>query len=395
MRILLLHDYGTPSGGAELMALALRDGLRAHGHEALLFTSSARPLPLPIVSDVQCFGTVSPARRLLQVANVDAYRRFRSLLREFRPDVVHVKMFLTQLSPLVLPLLRGHPAVLHTLNYNLVCPVNTKTLPSGAPCRQRAGAVCRREGCMSALGVARHAVQARSTDLSVFDRIIANSRWVADRLGAEGIRVDACIPNGVPVRAQRPPLDGAPLIAFAGRLVEKKGVDVLLRAMPATVAAIPAARLVIVGDGPERSRLESLTAALGVGDAVDFLGHLPRDDAERTLARAWAQAVPSRWEEPFGLVAAEAMMRGTAVVATGPSGLAEQVIDGETGYLVPPSDEAALARMLAHVLGDRAGAERLGAAGRLRALDLFGEDRHVESVLGVFRELVGGEPPKA
>jgi glycosyltransferase involved in cell wall biosynthesis len=207
------------------------------------------------------------------------------------------------------------------------------------------------------------------------------------------VRVDTCIPNGVPVRPQRLPLDGAPLIAFAGRLVRKKGVDVLLRAMPATLAAIPDARLVIAGDGPERPGLETLAAALGIGHAVEFLGHLPRDDAERALARAWAQAVPSRWEEPFGLVAAEAMMRGTAVIATGPSGLAEQVTEGETGYLVPPGDAAALAQALVRVLGDRAGAERLGAAGRIRALDLFSEDRHVERVLGVFRQLVGGDVP--
>ncbi|MBK6803758.1 MAG: glycosyltransferase [Betaproteobacteria bacterium] len=135
MRVLLLHDYGTLSGGAEVMIVALRDALRSRGHEAILFTSTARPLPLPLVSDEQCFGTVSPLRRVLQAANPHAVARLRTVLRDFRPDVVHVKMFLTQLSPLVLPLLRPFPSLLHVINYNLVCPINTKTLPDGTPCR--------------------------------------------------------------------------------------------------------------------------------------------------------------------------------------------------------------------------------------------------------------------
>ncbi|MGH9817450.1 MAG: glycosyltransferase family 4 protein, partial [Candidatus Acidiferrales bacterium] len=302
MRILILHDYGTLSGGAEMMVWRLREALRARGHQALLFTSTARPLPLPIVSDASCFGTVSPLRRVLQATNPHAYRRLRDMLRAFRPDVVHVKMFLTQLSPLVLPLLRSVPSLLHVINYNLICPINTKTLPSGAPCRHRPGTVCHATGCMSWPGVARIAVQRHLIDLDVFDHIVANSQWVAERLRAEGVRVDSWIHNGVPLQQQRPPLRDPPVVGFAGRLVSKKGVDMLLRAMPALLRRLPAARLLIAGDGPERLRLESLARELGIREAVAFLGHLEQAELERVLAPAWVQAVPSRWEEPFGLV---------------------------------------------------------------------------------------------
>ena len=72
MRILLLHDYGTLNGGAEVMIVNLRDALRTRGHQALLFTSTARPLALPIVADETCFGTVSPLRRGLQAFNPHA-----------------------------------------------------------------------------------------------------------------------------------------------------------------------------------------------------------------------------------------------------------------------------------------------------------------------------------
>ena len=78
-----------------------------------------------------------------------------------------------------------------------------------------------------------------------------------------------------------------------------------------------------------------------------------------------------------------------AVVATGPSGLGEQVVEGETGFVVPPGDEDALADALVRVLVHREIAERLGEAGRGRALALFTEDRHVESMLDLYRELLG------
>jgi glycosyltransferase involved in cell wall biosynthesis len=381
MRVLLLHDYGTLSGGAEVMIVALRDALRSRGHEAILFTSTARPLPLPLVSDQQCFGTVSPLRRVLQAANPHAMARLRTVLRDFRPDVVHVKMFLTQLSPLVLPLLRPFPSLLHVVNYNLVCPINTKTLPDGTPCRQRAGFACHAAGCMSWPGVARAFVQRRMTALDGFDRVVANSEWVARRLQAEGIRVDEAIPNGVPVRPQRPPLGTTPVVGFAGRLVPKKGVDVLLRAVALLRERMPEVRLIVAGDGPERIGLERLAAELGIRDAVDFLGHLAQAQAEHALGTAWVQAVPSRWEEPFGIVAAEAMMRGTAVVASESGGLAEQVVLGVTGYLAPAGDARALAGALGQVVRDRDLAERMGASARVRALAELTIDRHVDRVV--------------
>jgi len=386
MRVLLLHDYGTLSGGAEVMIVALRDALRRRSHEAILFTSTALPLPLPLVSDQQCFGTVSPLRRVLQAANPHAAARLRTVLREFRPDVVHVKMFLTQLSPLVLPLLRPFPSLLHVINYNLVCPINTKTLPDGTPCRHRAGIACHAAGCMSWPGVARALVQRRLTALDVFDRVVSNSEWVARRLRAEGIRVDEAIPNGVPMRPPRPPLGTTPVVGFAGRLVPKKGVDVLLRAIALLRERMPEVRLIVAGDGPERIGLERLARELGIRDAVEFAGHLAQDEMERALGTAWVQAVPSRWEEPFGLVAAEAMMRGTAVVASAGGGLAEQVVPGETGELVPSGDAGALAAALEGVVRDHGHAERLGDAARSRALAESTIDRHVDRIVAAYAE---------
>jgi glycosyltransferase involved in cell wall biosynthesis len=374
MRVLLLHDYGTISGGAEVMVANLRDALRARGHQASLFTSTARPLPLPIVADETCFGTVTPLRRGLQAANPHALLRLRQVLRAFRPDVVFVKMFLNQLSPLVLPLLRAVPSVLSVINYNLLCPINTKTLPDGSPCHTRAGSVCHANGCMPWLGVARAAVQRRLTDLSVFDHVFANSHWVAQRLRAEGVRVDGWVHNGVPQRGQRPPLGERPVVGYAGRLVPRRGVDTLLAALTALRERVPEIPWSLPVTVPNVAG--SARRAFGCRRRRGFRASRRRG---RGAAMAPAGAgVPSRWENR------SAFRRGHDASAAWwecGRGLSEQVVEGETGYRVPPGVPWP-AGALARIVADRDHAERLGRA-RQRALAHFTFDIYVSRILEI------------
>jgi glycosyltransferase involved in cell wall biosynthesis len=221
-----------------------------------------------------------------------------------------------------------------------------------------------------------------------FNRVVAVSTAVQRSLIAEGIAPVDVIWNGIPPQRSRPPLVSPPTAAFAGRFVREKGIDVLLRAFAKVVAAIPEARLVLVGDGPERLPLHRLIADLGLSTRVSIAGHLPRQELEQYLAKAWVQVVPSRWSEPFGLVAAEAMMRGTAVIASDTGGLMEIVQDGDTGFLVPPGDPEALATRLLQVLHDRDLAEHLGQAGRTMALACLSETTVVDRFVEVYQQLI-------
>ena len=401
MRILILHDFGRRIGGAEHLSLLLRDALRGRGHEARLLSSDAdvmrRDVPLPVEADAAFPGVTGPLQRLTRVANPIAARAVRREVASFRPDVVHVRMFLEQFSPLALPELAGVPALLHVVNYLPICPLDTKTLPDGSPCPHRPGMACHRAGCLPWLGGVRVAAQhgLMRRHFGVFGDVVANSRWVMGKLRADGLRCDGFVWNGVPEVAPRPPLGGPPTVGFAGRLVSYKGVDVLVRAWPAVLARVPGARLVVAGDGPERGSLGRLAARLGVGDSVEFAGHLPQADLEPRMGRAWVQAVPSTWEEPFGLVCAEAMMRGTAVVASNSGGLAEQVVDGGTGLLAPPGDVAAWASALSDLLSDRPRCESLGNAGRERARSLLTHGRFVDAFLARYGALLARNTPPA
>jgi glycosyltransferase involved in cell wall biosynthesis len=397
MRILLISDYATPTGGAELMVLSLRDALRRRGHDARLFASSARPLGLPSQADYECFGIASRLRGLIQVGNPSAFWRLRQVLRDFQPDVAHVRLFLGQLSPAILPLLRKIPAIHHVAWYRSICPIGTKMLPGGASCHEPAGAACLRHRCFPAWAWPPAMLQmnlSRRWQAS-FNIVVANSYATRQRLEEEGVHPVEVIWNGVPVRALRGPLAEHPTVVFAGRLLWEKGADLLLDAFAQVVTRVPGAKLLIAGDGPERSNIVSRIDRLRLHSNVRLLGHLSRPDLEREFANAWVQVVPSRWEEPFGLVAAEALMRGTAVIASNAGGLAEFVRHDETGILVAPQDPRALAEALQALLLNPELAHGMGLRGRAFAMQHLTEDIFVDRFVNLYEILCQSSPVPA
>lgn len=158
------------------------------------------------------------------------------------------------------------------------------------------------------------------------------------------------------------PKAAAPTLVFVGRLRRYKGLDWVLRALPAVLARVPGLRLEVIGDGPWQEALVRQARAAGLADAVRFHGFLPFAAKVRHLREAWALVQPSP-KEGWGLTVIEAGACGTAVVAADSPGLRDSVRRGETGLLVPYGDDAALADALVRVLGDAALRERLAAAG--------------------------------
>ena len=387
MKILLISDYSVPRGGNEIVTLTLQDGLRARGHDVRLFASRAHTNGGSDLADYHCFGTGSPLRAALWCGNPFAFFRLRSALAEFRPDVVHVRLFLSQLSPLILPLLRDIPAIYHDGWYRTVCPIGSRVLPDGRGCHEQAGYVCYQNGCVPLV-----AWPLLMTQLSLwrrwrgaFDVVVANSRSVARWLEVSGITPVEVIYNGVVGRALRPPLREPPTIAFAGRLAHEKGVDILLNAFKLVIQYLPQTQLIIAGEGPESLRLQRIAKQLGA--KIDFLGHQPRETIENRFDAAWVQVVPSRGAEAFGNAAAEAMMRGTAVVASAEGGFTEFVQHERTGILVPPGDHEALGKALLKVVSDRDKAESLGQAGRRVALKLFDQGQFLDRFSAIYGRL--------
>jgi glycosyltransferase involved in cell wall biosynthesis len=281
------------------------------------------------------------------------------------------------------------PVLFQAAVYKAICPNGMKLLPDGTACTARAGLVCRTSGCVSlpmwASSMAQLALVRRLRDR--IDLAAALSRRMAETFAAAGWAGMAVLPNGVDEAPMRPPLDGAPVVAYAGRLSREKGLGTLLDAFArAADGGRPDARLIVAGTGPMDAELRQRAAVSG--GRVEILGHLSRPEMERQFARAWVQVVPSLWHEPFGNVSTEAMMRGTAVIASDAGGQSDIVRPGRTGWLVPPGDVGALAAALGEAMGDRDRCEALGRAGRAVALEDYSRERNTDMLEAFYREAI-------
>ncbi len=243
----------------------------------------------------------------------------------------------------------------------------------------------------------RHGIVGRAAR-SVFARaawVTACSDDLRDRALRLGARRDAIetLPYGVDTDRFRPDADArrdvrrelglaeAPMVFAAGRLVSKKGFDVLIEAAVSLRARIPGVRVLIAGEGDLRQSLER--AAGATHGTVALLGNRSQDDIARLAAAADVIAVPSVHDEAGNVdglpnVALEALASGTPVVATRVGGLPQVISDGIDGRLVPERDAAALAEALGHLLANPAASRGLGQAARARVMRDFSWARVAE-----------------
>lgn len=224
-----------------------------------------------------------------------------------------------------------------------------------------------------------------------FDHLICNTPGLIDYMTAQGWPAGRThyLPNfvyattGTPVdRAAHGTPENAALLLALGRLHRNKAYDVLIRAL----ARVPDAHLWIAGSGPEEAALRALAVETGVAERVAFLGW--RDDTSDLLASADILVCPSR-EEPLGNVVIEGWAHRLPVVAARSEGPVHLIRDGETGLLAEIEDPEAFAAQLNSVIGDRALATSLAAAGRAEYEARFSEEiviRRYLDLLGSLRK---------
>lgn len=180
-----------------------------------------------------------------------------------------------------------------------------------------------------------------------------------------------------------------PRLLCLGRLVDLKGFDLAIRAMPRVIEHFPSARLVIAGDGPARPELASLADKLGLTRTVDFLGWVPPPQVPSLLDGATLVIVPSR-QETFGITALEAAAFGRPVIAARVGGLPEVIDSGRTGLLIEPGNSDALASAVITLLGDRGRLVEMGEAARQHAADRFSWRRTVDAYDALYAKLAAG-----
>ncbi|HEY7347999.1 MAG TPA: murein biosynthesis integral membrane protein MurJ [Ktedonobacterales bacterium] len=233
---------------------------------------------------------------------------------------------------------------------------------------------------------------------AVFIAISTRIQTTLQKIGFRPKRI-ALLPNGidldqykeyalgVSMRLAAQPTE-APKVVCAARFNYVKGLDVLIHAWREVHAALPEARLLLVGGGTLRYQLEALAAALDLSQSIEFIDLT--QDVRPFLAEADLFVLPSRFEGmPNALL--EAMACGLPCVATRVSGSEDAIVDGESGLLVPPGDPESLAKALLALLMDRNRARACGAAAYMRVQQHFQDDTLIDQLLGLYHEAVGGK----
>ena len=214
----------------------------------------------------------------------------------------------------------------------------------------------------------------RAAALARLARIATSSAWLRGRL-LEGLAVPARMPEVVPnwldLAAVPPsPPERDPVILFAGRIVAEKGADTFIRAAARALPKLPGWRAEMIGadrfapDSPETGFIRALRPEADAA-GVAMLGYRPHGDVLAAMARAAIVVVPSRWPEPFGLTALEAMAAGAALLVAPRGGLAE--FTAGAAEPIDPDDPESLAAALVRIAGDPARRAALAEAGRARA----------------------------
>jgi glycosyltransferase involved in cell wall biosynthesis len=169
-------------------------------------------------------------------------------------------------------------------------------------------------------------------------------------------------------------------VVFAGRLVDSKGIDVLIEA-----AARVDAEFVICGDGRRKEKLRALARRLGVESRIHFRGWMDAEQLAEEFANASVVVVPSLWPEPFGIVGIEALAAGRPAVGSATGGIPDWLHDGVCGRTVAPGDAAGLALALEQLLDDPELQRTMGLAGRKLVAARFSPERHIATLLEAYR----------
>src|SRR5580704_13046703 len=407
MRILFCNKYNYAFSGTEVYLFEAMDLLRSKGHEVALFSMAdprgqSTPYDRHFVPHVDFKKEFKkPSEWLHRVGlagraiySREARQRIRAMIADFRPDVAHVRNIYHHLSPSILWELKaqGVPVVYHLNDFKVLCASYNLVL-RGEACEACKGGEfwhALKEKCYPGWGPRMTLVAEAyvhkwlGTYRKCVDCFLAPSQFVRDKFvehGWDPAKFEV-LPHFQPVKAvAERSAENAPLLYF-GRLSPEKGVDDLLQAMQ----HLPNLRLVVAGDGPERGKLEQLSAQLGLAN-VEFAGHLRGTELDRAIANSRFTVLPTHAYETLGKTILESYAEARAVVATDMGSRRELVHAGKTGLLYRTGDVEQLTSALQFLSSQPERADKMGRAGREQVRQKYTPDAHYEALVGLYERL--------
>lgn len=360
MKILLINKYHFLKGGAERAYFDMARILTERGNEVAFF-SMKHPNNLPtywekyFIENIDYHNTSLPLWKKISLAvkilfNFDARKKLEKLIADFQPDVAHLHNIYHQLSPSIIWTLKKHhiPMVMTLHDYKLVSP-NYNLFARGKIWDHNSGWRCIFDRCVKdsfvkslvcALESWLHTFLGSYKKINIF---ISPSRFLIEKFHEFGFKKEIIfLPNSLASieENKEETIREENTYLFFGRLSPEKGVDVLIEAF----ALLPEEnKLLIVGNGPDRKRLEKFAQEKGVSERIVFLGGRYGKDLEILKKRAQAVILPSLWYENFPYTLIESLQSECVVVASDIGGIRERIVHQENGLLFEAGNARALA----------------------------------------------------
>ncbi len=408
MRILYCNKYNFRFSGTEAYLFETMELMQARGHHVALF-SMADERGGPTRYDHHFvahkdFKSAGPARKARMAVDAiyshEARKRIAGMIKEFKPDVAHVRNIYHHLSPSILWELKaqGISVLYHLNDFKLICP-SYNLVASGNACEKCKGGKfwnVIREGCYAGGTLASAVLAAEayfhrwiSTYEKCVDLILTPSQFAKWKLvengwASERIQV---LPHFQECPAEGSPYPGAsaPILYF-GRLSAEKGIDDLL----VTMKELPGIQLIIAGDGPQRPQLEFMARNLQLSN-VTFVGHVSGAALDALIGKSQFTIFPSHAYETMGKSILESYAQGRAVVASDIGSRREMVTHGETGLLYRVKDVDQLSKAIVSLRDRPELAKRMGEAGRKIVQQRHSPQAHFAALEATYDNLIRGK----
>lgn len=410
MKILMVNKFFYMKGGSETYYFALKRLLEAKGHEVIDFSMQneknfSSPYAKYFVSDVDYNGQMSTGQKLKAAKNIvyskEAKRRFEALVRDTRPDIVHLHIFQHQLSPSILDVCKKYhlPVVYTAHDLKMLC-LNYVMMNRGAICEKCKGGHymnCLKQKCVkdsfskSLINTCEGYLHKWRKSYDAIHKVITPSRFYHDKFVEFGVEAERVVWLTNFLDREKPLVnereDKEKYFLYFGRLSHEKGISTLVKAFAAYKKGDDSnTKLYIVGTGPSEDEIRELITSLHREQDIQMLGFQSGQNLIDIVGNARAVILPSEWYENGPYTAIEALQCSRPIIGSELGGIPE-LINGN-GIIFKHGDIQGLARVLASFPG--AGTKEFKAMCE-KSLELFEKnytaEKHYDILMDVYNEV--------
>ncbi len=386
LKVLIINDKGSGTGGVSIYVRTLKKLLLDRGYDVKVLSSDIYSKgDYPFYDYLfKGFKEESLARVVLYIFNPFSYFKLKKIIRDYKPDIIHLNNVLSQASPSICPLLNKVPSVMTIHGFSLICPFN-KIDYMKKICNKKFGKQCYH--CLNKkypYFLIKHNLY--KYFFKKLDKFVTVSNYLKKEFKKEGFDNIVTLHNKIPL-LEFSEIKSNDLL-YMGRLSNEKGIVYLINAMKKVLKYFPNIKLNVVGAGDEEDKLRDLVNKFNLRNNIYFIGELSHNKILEYYKKSAVVLIPSICPDSYPTVTMEAMSVGRPIIASRLGGLPEQIEEGKTGFLVPPRNPEAIAEKIIYLLKRPKLMQKMGLEGRKKAEKEFNINDYTKKIEELYKKVI-------